>query len=88
MKNNHLFLVFKVTFIDLYLAFCVKFQSVALKGIFLFLTCLSSVLQHTEDYLKYCVACSDEVVIKTKSGVKILDNKFTPLSVWHFANHR
>jgi hypothetical protein len=33
MKSNHLFLVFKVTFIDLYLAFCVKFQNVTLKGI-------------------------------------------------------
>jgi len=42
----------------------------------------------TEDYLKYCVAWSNEVVIKNKSDIKIPDDKFTPLSVWHFANHR
>jgi hypothetical protein len=42
----------------------------------------------TEDYLKHCVACSDEVVTKNKSGIKILEEKFTPLSVWLFVNHR
>ena len=77
------FFVLKVTFIDLYLAFCVKFQCVALKGIF-----YSSLVCLQYYYLKYCVACSNEVVVKNKSGIKIPEDKFTLLSVWHFANHR
>lgn len=52
MKSNHLFLVFKVTFIALYLAFCVKFQSVALKGIFYSSLVYLQYYSMTEDYLK------------------------------------
>jgi hypothetical protein len=88
MKSNHLFLVFKVTFIDLYLAFCVIFQSVALKEIIYFSLACLQYYSMTEHYLKYCVTCSNAVVIKNKSDIKILEDKFTPLNVWNFANHR
>jgi len=81
MKSNNLFLVFEVTFIDVYLAFCVKFQSAALKGIFYSSLVSFQYYSMTEHYLKYCVACSNEVVIKNKSGIKIPEDQFTPLSV-------